>query len=206
MSQREVAILDLGVGNLHSVARAFDRAGARPRITRDADEVRRAELLVVPGQGAIQGCARALAGGLGEAVLESIRGGTPYLGICLGMQVLFEESDEAVGTPCLSLFRGRVVRFSADLVDAEGQRLKVPHMGWNQIRSAHRIFEDSAHFYFVHSYHCVPSDPKIIAATADFGGEFCAAVAHENVLACQFHPEKSHRAGARLISRFLEAA
>jgi len=204
MSAREVAILDLGVGNLHSVARAFERAGARPHITRDADEVRRADRLVVPGQGAIQGCAMALRGGLGEVVLEHIDRGRPYLGICLGMQVLFEESDEAPGTPCLSVFRGRVVRFREDMVDAEGRRLKVPHMGWNRIRANHPVFQDGDYFYFVHSYYCAPADPSIVAATADFGGPFCAAVAKDNVLACQFHPEKSHHAGARLITRFLE--
>jgi imidazole glycerol-phosphate synthase subunit HisH len=205
MSAREVAILDLGVGNLHSVARAFERAGARARITRDPDEVRRADRLVVPGQGAIEGCALALAGGLGEAVLEEIRRGQPYLGICLGMQVLFEESDEAIGTPCLGHFAGRVVRFDDGMVDAEGRRLKVPHMGWNQIRASHPVFQNEDYFYFVHSYHCVPSDPSVVAASADYGGPLCAAVARENVLACQFHPEKSHHAGARLISRFLEA-
>jgi imidazole glycerol-phosphate synthase subunit HisH len=204
MSAREVAILDLGVGNLHSVARAFERAGARAVITRDPDEVRRADRLVVPGQGAIHGCAIALAGGLGEVVLEQIRGGRPYLGICLGMQVLFEESDEAIGTPCLAHFRGRVVRFRDGMTDAEGRRLKIPHMGWNQIAATHPVFQDGEYFYFVHSFYCAPDDPAIVAATADFGGPFCAAIAHENVLACQFHPEKSHRAGARVISRFLE--
>ena len=206
MSVREVALLDLGVGNLHSVARALERAGAKVRITRDADVVRAADRLVVPGQGAIQGCALALRGGLDEAVLEFIRRGSPYLGICLGMQVLFEESDEAPGTPCLSVFPGRVVRFSDDRVDVEGRRLKVPHMGWSQIRASHPVLPDGAYFYFVHSFYCVPADASLVAATAEFGEPFCAAVARDNVLACQFHPEKSHHAGARLLSRFLEVS
>ncbi len=202
---RTVTILDLGLGNLHSVARAFERADASPIITSDPDLVRRADRVVVPGQGAIRQCSIALLGGLGEALRESIAAGTPYLGICLGMQALFERSEEAPEVAGLGLFAGEVRKFAPDLRDAEGRLLKVPHMGWNQTRSRHPFVVDGGWYYFVHSYHCVPADTSIIAATTDYGVDFCSAIAKDNVFACQFHPEKSHRLGARLIQRYLEA-
>lgn len=202
---RSVTILDLGLGNLHSVARAFERSGGAPTITADPDVVRRAARVVVPGQGAIRQCSIALRGGLGDALVETIRGGTPYLGICLGMQALFERSEEAPEVDGLGLFRGEVKRFRSDLVGPDGRHLKIPHMGWNQVDTAHRYLENGGWYYFVHSFHCVPADPSIVAATTDYGGPFVSAVAKDNVFACQFHPEKSHVLGARLIARFLES-
>jgi glutamine amidotransferase len=204
MTTKSVSILDLGLGNLHSVARAFERAGAAPEITADPERVRRAERVVVPGQGAIRRCMEALASGLGEALTEVVGAGRPYLGICLGMQALFESSEEAPELRGLGWLRGEVVRFPGDLRGADGEALKVPHMGWNQVASRSGRVEDAAHYYFVHSYYCVPEDDAVIAATADYGRPFCAAVARDNVLACQFHPEKSHLAGARFLARFLE--
>lgn len=204
-SARIVTILDLGLGNLHSVARAFERAGAVPTITSDPDVVRRADRVVVPGQGAIRQCSIALAGGLGDAVRASIDSGTPYLGICLGMQCLFESSEEAPGVSGMGLYRGTVKRFAHDLVDDEGHRLKVPHMGWNQVATKHPYLDDGGYYYFVHSFHCVPDDASLVVATTDYGGPFCSAIAKDNVFACQFHPEKSHRLGAKLIERYLEA-
>ncbi|MGB5810988.1 MAG: imidazole glycerol phosphate synthase subunit HisH, partial [Polyangiales bacterium] len=127
----------------------------------------------------------------------------PYLGICLGMQALFDSSEEAPGARGLGIFPGTVQRFSHDLHDAEGGRLKVPHIGWNQVQSTHPVFEDGEWYYFVHSYYCVPKDESLTVTTSDYGGEFCAAIARDNVLACQFHPEKSQHAGARLIGHFL---
>jgi glutamine amidotransferase len=200
---KPVTIADLGLGNLHSVAQAFTRAGVAAHITRDPDELRRAERLVFPGQGAFRECAEMLATDVGPALRDFIASGRPYLGICLGMQALFETSEESEGQG-LGVFPGRVVRFAPDMHDATtGDRLKVPHMGWNQVDTAHPMLEDAGWYYFVHSYYVVPSDPSLVAATSDYGVRFCAAVARDNVFACQFHPEKSHHAGARLIQRFL---
>ena len=200
---KPVTIADLGLGTLHSVAQAFTRAGVAAHITRDPDELRRAERLVFPGQGAFRECAEMLATDVGPALRDFIASGRPYLGICLGMQALFETSEESEGQG-LGVFPGRVVRFAPEMHDtATGDRLKVPHMGWNQVDTAHPMLEDAAWYYFVHSYYVVPSDPSLVAATSDYGVRFCAAVARDNVFACQFHPEKSHHAGARLIQRFL---
>lgn len=203
MSAARVTIVDLGLGNLHSVAKAFERAGAQAELTSDPDTVSRADRVVVPGQGAFKECAHALAGEIGDAVRAWIDGGRPYLGICLGMQALFHSSEEAPGEKGLGIFPGTVKRFARDLVDAEGRPLKIPHIGWNQIDSSHPVFEDGEWYYFVHSYYCVPDDESLVVATTDYGGPFCAAIARDNVLACQFHPEKSQHAGARLIGRFL---
>jgi glutamine amidotransferase len=203
MTSDRVAIVDLGLGNLHSVAKAFERAGANPELSADPRVLLRADRLVMPGQGAFRECAHALRGEVGDAVREWIGSGRPYLGICLGMQALFESSEEAPGENGLAIFAGSVRRFARDLSDADGNPLKVPHIGWNQIESKHPVFEDGEWYYFVHSYYCVPEDESLIAATTDYGGPFCSAIARDNVLACQFHPEKSQHAGARVISHFL---
>ncbi len=205
MSTARVAIVDVGLGNLHSVAKAFERADASVQLTRDPNVVAEAERVVFPGQGAFRECAQALTGALGASLVERIRADKPYLGICLGMQALFEASDEAPEESGLSVFEGRVERFAAGLVDADGRRLKIPHMGWNQVQTSHPLLEQDAWYYFVHSYHCVPGDTSLIAATADYGGPFCAAIGRGRLFACQFHPEKSQHAGARLIRRFMEA-
>lgn len=203
MTSGRVAIVDLGLGNLHSVAKAFERAGARPELSADPDVLLRADRLVMPGQGAFKECAHALAGEIGQAVRAWIETGRPYLGICLGMQALFDSSEEAPGEVGLGIFAGTVKRFASDLRAPNGHALKVPHIGWNQVESRHAVFEDGAWYYFVHSYVCVPADRSLIAATTDYGGPFCSAIARDNVLACQFHPEKSQHAGARLIGHFL---
>ena len=203
MTTGRVAIVDLGLGNLHSVAKAFERAGANAELSSDPDVLLRADRLVMPGQGAFKECAHALRGEIGEAVRSWIDSGRPYLGICLGMQSLFESSEEAPGEKGLGIFPGTVKRFARDLRDPEGRRLKVPHIGWNQIESTHPVFENGEWYYFVHSYYCVPDDESLIVATTDYGAPFCSAIARDNVLACQFHPEKSQHAGARLIGHFL---
>lgn len=199
-------VVDLGLGNLHSVVQALRRAGAGDaRASADPETLRRADRVVVPGQGAFRDCAAAMATGLGEALREVIARGTPYLGLCLGMQVLFERSEEAPGAAGLGLFEGSVERFADDLRDpATGERLKVPHMGWNVVEGRHPYLPERGWFYFVHSYRCVPRDASLVAGTADYGGAFCAAIARDNVFACQFHPEKSHMEGERLLERFLE--
>ena len=205
MSASRVAILNLGLGNLHSVAQAFIRAGANPELISDADGISKVDRLVFPGQGAFTECAEALSGGVGDALLQHIDSGRPYLGICLGMQALFESSEEAPNAEGLGLFKGSVKRFEHDLRGEDNQRLKVPHMGWNNVRATNGLAEDGAWYYFTHSYHCVPEDPRLACAWATYGIEVCAAVQKDNVFACQFHPEKSHKAGARLIERYLEA-
>ncbi|GAB4206375.1 MAG: imidazole glycerol phosphate synthase subunit HisH [Sandaracinaceae bacterium] len=204
----DVVVVDLGMGNLRSVARALERAGATVRVSSVPEDVARAPRLVVPGQGHFADCARAMAGPLGLACREQIASGRPYLGLCLGMQVLFEESDEAPGARGLGLFAGRVVRFEAGRDEVPGVPRKIPHMGWNIVRAREGapLLEPEAWFYFVHSYHCVPADPSVVAGMTDFGEPVCAVVTRDNVVGCQFHPEKSHAAGARLLARFVGAA
>lgn len=203
---KRVVLVDTSMGNLRSVARALDRAGAEVTLSADPEAVRGADRVVVPGQGHFRDCAKALAGGLGEALRAHVDAGRPYLGICLGMQILFERSEEAEDVAGLGLFPGAVRRFADDLVDTDGRALKVPHMGWNVVRGAHPLLDPEAWLYFVHSYHCVPADPSLTVGTAEYGAPFCAAIAKDNVFACQFHPEKSQRAGARVLERFLEDA
>ncbi len=199
----EVVVVDLGMGNLRSVARALDRAGGRVTVSSDPDLVARAPRVVVPGQGHFADCARAMVGAMGDACRAHVASGRPYLGLCLGMQILFDESEEAPGARGLGVFAGRVVRFADRVVLADGSLRKVPHMGWNVVRGER--FEDDW-FYFVHSFHCVPRDPSIVIGVADYGEPVCAAVARDNVLACQFHPEKSSAAGARVLTQFLARA
>jgi glutamine amidotransferase len=201
-----VVVVDLGMGNLRSVARALERAGGRVTVSSDPDAVARAERLVVPGQGHFADCARAMQGGLGEACRAQMGSGRPYLGLCLGMQILFDESEEAPGLSGLGIFPGRVVRFEGGREEAPGLSRKIPHMGWNQVRATgegHPLLEREAWFYFVHSYHCVPRDPRATVGVTEYGEPVCAVVAADNVVGCQFHPEKSQAAGARLLARFL---
>jgi len=231
----DLAIVDLGLGNLRSVekavAAAAEHAGAGvPSITHDPEVIARATRVVVPGQGAFRDGAAALAkdgGALAQALRETIGKGTPYLGICLGLQLLLDDSEEAPGSKGLGVFAGSVRRIPDDLV-FEGRRLKVPHMGWNQPHLlANRAGEaardalgaagectyprpafggsvDLPWFYFVHSYHAVPADPSLVAATASYGClEITAALAEGPLLATQFHPEKSQRAGLAMLEAFL---
>lgn len=203
-----IAIVDTGSGNLRSVEKALAAAGGDPAITSDADAVARADKLVVPGQGAFGGCVAGLergGGALRQAVLAAVRAGKPYLGICLGLQVLFEGSDEDPGCRGLGLVPGKVVRFAVE------PPLKIPHMGWNACArgpAAARSpvlggLAEGTYFYFVHSYYPAPADPADVALEAQHGVRFCAAVARDNLLACQFHPEKSQQAGLALLSRFV---
>lgn len=199
-------LVDTSMGNLRSVARALERAGAEVEVSGDPSRVADADRVVVPGQGHFGAFREALTGGLGEALVRHVERGRPYLGICLGMQVLFESSEEAQGVAGLGVFAGAVRRFDADRADPNDptRRLKVPHMGWNVVEGAHPLLPAREHFYFVHSYYCDPADPEVVAGTTEYGVRFCAAAARDNVFACQFHPEKSQRAGAALLERFLE--
>jgi glutamine amidotransferase len=205
----DVALVDVGHGNLRSVERALVRASegieVRVTIARDAETIARADKVVVPGQGAFRDCAAALGDGrgIGEAIRASIARGAPYLGICLGMQVLFESSEESMGASGLGVFEGTVTRLPDR--DASGERLKIPHVGWNTIdaRASGVLPRGPTWFYFVHSYAVVPRDASLVAATCEYGEPFVAAVAKDNVLAVQFHPEKSQAAGLALLARFL---
>ncbi len=219
----ELAIVDLGLGNLRSVEKAVtvaaELAGAgTPIVTHDVDAIAHAKRIIVPGQGAFRDGAAALArdgGAIGQVIREAIARGTPYLGICLGLQLLLDESDEAPGARGLGVYRGAVRRIPDDLV-FEGRRLKVPHMGWNEPHLLSTRGGAAARdvlctdkpgpgwFYFVHSYHAMPDDPELVAATATYGClEITAALADGPLLATQFHPEKSQRAGLSLLESFL---
>ncbi|MFO0680847.1 MAG: imidazole glycerol phosphate synthase subunit HisH [Sandaracinus sp.] len=202
MSEK-VVVLDTGMGNVRSVMHALARAGASPVHTRERAAVLGADRLVVPGQGHFGDCARAFEGRLGDEVRAFLDTGRPYLGICLGMQVLFDESEEAPGLAGLGVIPGRVRRFPAGMHDASGAALKVPHMGWSSVKSTHTFVDDGAWLYFVHSFYCDPADAKDVVVRAEHGVPFAAAVARGNVFGCQFHPEKSQDAGAALLARFL---
>lgn len=206
-----VVVVDTGFANHHSVQKALETAGSeRGSVvvsrTSDPDQLIRADKVVVPGQGGFKDCIEALSGGLGDALLERLRAGTPYLGICLGLQALFEASDEAPGVRGLGYFPGSVRALK------RGQGIKIPHMGWNRLEateSEHPVLGRAAvddWFYFVHSYHAVPSQAELLLATVDYGpNRITACVGKDHVLATQFHPEKSQAAGLALLKRFLEA-
>lgn len=196
----DVAIIDYGVGNLRSVEKAFAATGCTAVVSCDQSVLRQADRLVLPGVGAFGACMNALtARGFDCLVRERVAAGTPLLGVCVGMQMLFEESEEFGPTPGLGLLRGSVRRFSDDLV--------VPQVGWNQIRqrSPHCLFEgikDSAFFYFVHSYYCEPVERKEILGETDYGVAYASVVARANIYGVQFHPEKSQTVGLQLLSNF----
>ena len=208
-----VAVVDYGAGNLRSVAKALERSGLVVQVTGDPAAVRRADSVVLPGVGAFADAVHSLAeSGLDDAVRESIASGRPYLGLCLGLQLLFDESDEHGVSAGFGLLPGRVERFSKR--DEDGNLLRVPHIGWNEVEfsGAHPMCEglpERDFYYFVHSYRPVPTDEGCVVGHTRYGGRFAAAVAQGNVFAVQFHPEKSPRAGERLLDayrRWLEGA
>jgi glutamine amidotransferase len=187
---------------------ACNQAGCRAEVevTRDIGRLAGADKLVMPGQGGFGDCARAMNEGVGDAIRDHIAAQRPYLGICLGLQVLFEGSEEAPGCAGLGILRGSVVKLRTGIDSVTGASLKIPHTGWNVARpTAHPglLRPKAEHFYFVHSFVVAPSNPDVIAATTDYGDPFVSAIAYDNVFACQFHPEKSQRAGLALLERFL---
>lgn len=204
----DVAIVDYGMGNLRSVYQALRKVAPEVTvtITDNPAVVASATRVVFPGQGAMRDCMREMeARGLRQAILDAAAS-KPFLGICIGLQMLFEHSAEG-DVPGLGVLPGEVVRFAHDLKDAQGNKLKVPHMGWNQVHHAsHALWdgiEQDTRFYFVHSYYVKPSDAAIVQATSDYPHPFVCAVARENLFAVQFHPEKSAAAGLKLLQNFV---
>ncbi len=195
-----IAIVDYGIGNLGSVTKGFRHTGAEVELSGDPAVLRRADALVLPGDGAFGATMAEIEGrGLVPLLREAVAAGKPLLGICIGMQLLFEESEEHGRHPGLGLLPGRVRRFDDSLT--------VPHMGWNTLRArrAHPLLDgiaDAAHVYFVHSYYCDAPD-EVVVATSDYGGDFAAIVGRDNVLGLQFHPEKSQAVGLRLVANFV---
>jgi glutamine amidotransferase len=231
----DIAVVDYGMGNLRSVQQAVRKVAPRADIavTGDADVIASAGRVIFPGQGAAPDCMREIRSrGLDRVIAGVISEGKPFLGICMGLQVLFEHSEEG-DTPCLGLFSGQVRRFASGLQDAQGSKLKVPHMGWNRVRRVNSLaspgeatvapspsggglgwgntpehplwsgIEQDARFYFVHSYYVEPRDSSLVQATSDYPQPFVCAVAKENLFAVQFHPEKSAAAGLKLLQNFI---
>lgn len=199
---REIAVIDYGMGNLRSVQKGLERVGVAAAITRDSERILAAAGVVLPGVGAFGACMENLrAYDLASTVRTVIARGTPFLGICLGMQLLFEESEEFGPVSGLGILPGRVVRFAAH------PGLKVPHIGWNRIRKQQDVphlrgVDDGAFVYFVHSYYVVPTDRSLPATSTAYGVEFTSAVARDNVFATQYHPEKSQAVGLRILENF----
>jgi glutamine amidotransferase len=206
-----VTIIDYGSGNLRSVQKALERVGIAATITDDPNRVAESSRLVLPGVGAFRDAIEGLRGrGLVEPILEHIRADRPFLGICMGLQLLFESGSEGGHHAGLGVLAGEVSRFSlpSRLGTSPEMPLKIPHMGWNQVRwrktqDAVPWGRDGDHFYFVHSYVARPRDEAVVAATSDYGEPFCAAVARGRLLATQFHPEKSQAAGLELLRSFI---
>ena len=197
-----IAIIDYGMGNLRSVQKAIEAVGSAATVTSDPDVVRRASKVILPGVGAFGDAIGQLRQtGLAAAFTDAVHAGKPALGVCLGLQLLFDASDEGGEHPGLGLIPGRVVRFQPE------PGLKVPHMGWNalRVRRPHPLMaglEPDASVYFVHSYHARPADPADVVAEADYPGPFAALVARDNLVAAQFHPEKSQRVGLTMYANF----
>jgi imidazole glycerol-phosphate synthase subunit HisH len=207
----DIAVVDYGMGNLRSVAKALKHVAPDRSIVVSADPavIREARRVVLPGQSAMPDCMKSLeASGLRDVVMEALAD-RPFLGICLGLQMLFETSEEGP-TRCLAALGGRVVRFRDLVVSAaDGERLKIPHMGWSPVHQerAHPLWngiEQGTRFYFAHSYHPAPKDATLTVATAAYPAPFTCAIARANIFAVQFHPEKSHRAGLQLLANFVD--
>lgn len=206
----KIVVVDYGMGNLRSVAKAIEKVApqANVLISSEASVIDAADRVVVPGQGAMHDCMREfMARGLRDAVHRAAQN-KPFLGICVGMQMLFDHSEEG-DTPALGFIPGKVLRFADGMVGPDGARLKVPHMGWNEVRPCleHPLWHGigaNTRFYFVHSYYCQPEQPQAAAALTDYGLSFTSAVAQANIFSVQFHPEKSAEAGLRLLSNFVD--
>lgn len=199
-----IAIIDYGMGNIRSVSKSFETVGAEVSVTQNPDEIKKAKAIVLPGVGAFRDCMENLSKlGLINVIKEEILKGKPYFGICLGLQILFTESEEFGLCRGLDILKGRVVRFNLS------ENYKIPHMGWNNVKfkKKNKIFEeipDNSYFYFVHSYYVIPEDSKTVAGVTDYGVEFTSMIIHGNIFATQFHPEKSQKMGLKLIKNFVQ--
>jgi len=202
-----IAIIDYGMGNLRSVQKGFEKVGFDAVVTADPKVLLDAERVVLPGVGAFRDCMKNLEeGGFVEPILRAIKEGKPFLGICLGLQLLFTESEEFGLHQGLNVIPGRVLRFPEGMQEA-GESLKVPHMGWNQIslKRPAPLFaglEEGTNVYFVHSYYVKPEDDSVVAATTRYGIDFCSAMLRDNIMATQFHPEKSQDKGLAMLKNF----
>jgi len=204
-----IAVVDYGMGNLRSVAKALEHVAEHQNviITSNVNDIENAERVVFPGQGAARDCMQEIADRqLTDVIIRAARE-KPFLGICMGAQVLLAHSEENRGVNCLGLYPGEVRFFGDQLKDAAGEKLKIPHMGWNRVRrqGSHPLWqdiEDDSRFYFVHSYYMDPAERAIVLATTDYGFEFVSAIGRDNVFAVQFHPEKSARDGLQLLRNF----
>ncbi len=205
-----VAVIDYGMGNLHSIAKALQHAdpAVKVTVTSEPERILHSDRVVFPGVGAIRDCMRALDQLHLASVIRAAAASKPFLGICLGMQALLDESEENGGTRCLGLIPGRVVRFPEPLATADGVPLKVPHMGWNRVHPEHPHpvwdgLADDPWFYFVHSYYAAPASAGDVAGRTDYPVPFASAIASGSIVAVQFHPEKSQADGLRLLANFL---
>jgi len=204
-----VAVIDYGMGNLHSIAKALQHAApdVDVRVVSDKKSILSADRVVFPGVGAMRDCMHALQETELNQVIAEVAQTRPLLGICLGMQALLTSSEENGGIECLNIFSGQAKHFAEDLRAASGERLKIPHMGWNQVEQhAHPLWKgitQNSRFYFVHSYYAQPDNPAIVAATTEYPEKFACALAKDNIFAVQFHPEKSQTAGLQLLNNFL---
>ncbi|BCG65525.1 MAG: glutamine amidotransferase [Methyloprofundus sp.] len=204
-----VAVIDYGMGNLHSIAKALQHAAPEVdvRVVSDKQSILAADRVVFPGVGAIRDCMHALQQAELNEVILQVAATKPLLGVCLGMQALLSHSAENAGIDCLDLIPGKVVHFADGLRDAQDERLKIPHMGWNKVQQhSHPLWQDipqDSRFYFVHSYFAMPDDALSIAGTTEYPEAFACALAKDNVFATQFHPEKSQTVGLQLLQNFL---
>ncbi len=202
-----ITVIDYGMGNLRSVQKAFEKVGYQAKVTSDPADVETADRLVLPGVGAFKDCMDNLRdGGFIDPILRHVESGKPFLGICLGLQLLFTESEEFGRHQGLGIIPGKVVRFPADMREG-GEELKVPHMGWNRIEIKQEIplyrgVENGSFAYFVHSYYVVPEDAQSVATATDYGISFCSSICRDNVMATQFHPEKSQQVGLQILENF----
>jgi len=202
---KKIVIIDYGMGNLRSVQKAFEYLGFKPKLTRRKNDIKDAHAIVLPGVGAFRDCMENLEKyGLIEHIINSIKEGKPYLGICLGLQILFSESEEFGNQKGLDLIKGRVVKFRL------GSEFKVPHIGWNSIEKKQEVellrgIESGDFFYFVHSYYVIPRDEDCISTLTDYGISFASSISRENIFATQFHPEKSQKKGLRILENFVKS-
>lgn len=207
---QRIAVIDYGMGNLHSVSKAIEHVAPDDEVIVTDDEalIRSADRIVCPGQGAAADCMAAISQHGLSSLLVDVVATRPFLGICMGYQVLFDHSEENGGVDCLGVVGGQVKRFASPLHTAQSERLKVPHMGWSKVTQAveHPVWQGIANesrFYFAHSYFCEPSQSECISGYCDYGQQIAVSIAHASIFACQFHPEKSADHGLQLLKNFV---